>query len=78
MRTTAVVGMITMMSSSMLLTVMPIGSGSFALDPTRGIKRYADGEFHTWTDDEIDQFEGRWPIGSKERLMFDVFLYFVT
>jgi integrase len=48
-------------------------------NPTKGIKNLvgpndADG-FHTWTQEELDRFEARWPIGSRERLAFDLLLY---
>lgn len=49
------------------------------VDPTKGIKLLAgandaDG-FHTWTQEELDRFEARWPIGTRERLAFDLLLY---
>jgi integrase len=45
-------------------------------DPTLGIKRYADGAgHHTWTEDEIAQFEARWPLGTCERTAFALLLY---
>ena len=44
-------------------------------DPTLRIKRFAEGEFHTWTDDEIAVFEGVWKVGTKERLAFALLLY---
>jgi integrase len=46
-------------------------------DPTIGlkiIKPKTDG-FETWTDDDIAAYEKRWPRGTRERLMFDIFLY---
>jgi integrase len=46
-------------------------------DPTTGIKRIknkSDG-FHTWTEGEIAQFEGRHAIGSKARLALALLLY---
>jgi integrase len=47
-------------------------------DPTAGlrieIKPSADG-FRTWTEDDIAQFEARWPIGSRERLALGLLLY---
>lgn len=46
-------------------------------DPTIGVKRInvkRDG-FHVWTDEEIGRFEGRWPLGTRERLAFDLLLY---
>jgi integrase len=49
-------------------------------DPTQGItfkksKKAKTGGFPVWTDDEIGMFERRWPRGTRERVMFDVFLY---
>jgi integrase len=44
-------------------------------DPTVRIKKFAAGEFHTWTDEEIGVFEGAWPLGSKERCAFALLLY---
>jgi integrase len=46
-------------------------------DPTANIKlRPIKGDgFHTWTDDEIAQFEAHHPIGSKPRLAFALLLY---
>jgi integrase len=44
-------------------------------DPTRRVKLYPEGEIHTWTDDEISQFEARWPIGTRERMAFALFLF---
>ena len=46
-------------------------------DPTANIKLRAikgDG-FHTWTDDEIAQFEAHHPIGTKPRLALALLLY---
>lgn len=47
------------------------------IDPTVGIKTHqpkTDG-FLMWTDEDIAAFEKRWPRGTRERVMFDVFLY---
>jgi len=50
-----------------------------AADPTKGIKLLAgandaDG-FRVWSQEELDCFETRWPIGTRERLAFDLLLY---
>jgi integrase len=50
-----------------------------AADPTKGVKLLAgpndaDG-FHAWSQDELDRFEARWPVGTRERLAFDLLLY---
>jgi integrase len=49
------------------------------VDPTKGVKLLAgpndaDG-FHTWSQEELDQYEARWPLGTRERLAFDLLLY---
>lgn len=46
-------------------------------DPTQGIKaprRKGEG-FHAWTDAECEAFEARWPLGTRERLAYDVLLW---
>jgi integrase len=51
--------------------------GWLRADPTANIKLRAinsDG-FHTWTDDEIAQFEAHHPIGTKPRLALALLLY---
>jgi integrase len=44
-------------------------------DPALRIKGFAEGEFHTWTDEEIAQFEKRWCVGCRERTAFALLLY---
>jgi integrase len=44
-------------------------------DPTTGIKRPKGGTIRAWTDDEIEQFEKRWPLGTKQRTAFALMLY---
>jgi integrase len=48
-----------------------------AADPTAGIVlRLPKSEGHaTWTEEQIEQFEARWPIGTRERLLFDLLIY---
>jgi integrase len=58
---------------------MAIGHSRYYLraDPTANIKLRAikgDG-FHTWTEDEIAQFEAHHPIGTKPRLALALLLY---
>ena len=40
----------------------------------RGVKNSSDG-FHTWTDEEVAEYEERHPIGSKGRLAMALMLY---
>jgi len=46
-------------------------------DPTAGVqvRRPKSDGFHTWTDDEVAQFEAHWPVGSKPRLALALGLY---
>lgn len=48
-------------------------------NPTAGIKplRVDSDGFHTWTEDEVSQFEIHWPIGTKQRIAFDLLLHTV-
>lgn len=47
------------------------------VNPARDVQylKTAEGGYHTWTDDEIEQFEKHWPIGSKARLAFALLRY---
>lgn len=47
------------------------------IDPTRDVKllNIKTEGFHVWTDEEIAKFEARWPVGTRERLAFDILLY---
>lgn len=46
-------------------------------NPARAAKLFPGSEdgFPTWTDDELIAFERRWPVGTRERLAFDLLLY---
>lgn len=48
-----------------------------ASNPAKGIEklRTASLGFHTWTEDEAQAFESRWPLGTRERLAFDLLIY---
>lgn len=48
-------------------------------NPVTGIKplKVSGDGFHTWTEAEIAKFEARWPVGTKERLAFDLLLWTV-
>ena len=60
------------------LMVWAVEAELIASDPTTGIKRpkrkRSEG-FPVWTADDISAFEERWPRGTRQRVMFDVFLY---
>jgi integrase len=46
-------------------------------DPTVGVKveRLRGAGFHAWTAEELARFKERWPIGTRERLAFDIMLW---
>jgi integrase len=48
------------------------------VDPTAGVsnpKRKKGAGFPIWTEDEVDQYQRYWPVGTKERVWIDVLLY---
>lgn len=49
-----------------------------AFDPTAGLKdppKKKGGGFRVWTEEEVQRYETRWPIGTRERVWLDVLLY---
>jgi integrase len=46
-------------------------------NPVAGIEsvRTGSGGFHTWTIDEVERFNARWPLGTRERLALCLFPY---
>lgn len=44
-------------------------------NPAEKIKLMKVGRHRAWTDAELKQFEARWPLGSLERMIFDLALY---
>ncbi len=44
-------------------------------NPFLQVPVYKMGTHHTWTDAELDQYETRWPRGTRQRLAYDVLLY---
>ena len=56
------------------------GDGKLVIDnPTQGVRllkgKNDDVGFHTWSEEELERFEDRWTVGTRERLAFDVMLY---
>jgi integrase len=51
--------------------------GLLRLNPAREVRkvRYASAGFHTWTVEEVRQFEERHPVGTKARLALALLLY---
>ena len=55
-----------------------IDAGFVETDPTakvKSVKRPKTGGFHQWTREEIERYEARWPIGTRERLALAILLY---
>ena len=54
-----------------------VEQGLMRSNPAREVRkvRYASAGFHTWTIDEVRQFEARHPIGTKARLALALLLY---
>jgi integrase len=44
-------------------------------NPVIGLKAYRTGTRHTWTEDELAQFERRWPLGTRERLAYALLVF---
>lgn len=54
-----------------------IDAGHVESNPTIGIKHLKQGAegHHTWSVEEMTAFEARWPLGTRERLAYDVLLW---
>lgn len=54
-----------------------VENGHMRANPARDVRRirYATEGFHTWTVEEVEQFERRHPIGTKARLALALLLY---
>jgi enterobacteria phage integrase len=44
-------------------------------NPVIGIDRFKGGEHHTWNEGELQTFERRWRLGTRERLAYALLLY---
>jgi enterobacteria phage integrase len=55
-----------------ILVQHAIGLRWLKSDPTAGIKRPKTKEIRAWTDAELAAFEGRWPIGTKQRTAYEL------
>ncbi len=51
-----------------------INIGWLEHDPSTGIKRPRIQRIRSWTEDEIEVFRKKWPLESKQRLAFELFL----
>lgn len=44
-------------------------------NPFAGVPLYKLGTHHTWTEAELDAYERKWPLGTRERLAYSILLY---
>ena len=44
-------------------------------NPCRGLRKYKGGEHESWSDEELRAYEKKWPVGTRERLVYDLLLY---
>lgn len=44
-------------------------------NPFADVPKYEVGSYHTWTEAELEQFEARWPLGTRPRLAYDLLLW---
>lgn len=58
-----------------VLTKFAIKIGMIDRDPTVAAEKFKEGTHHTWTESEIAKFEKHWPLGSRERIAFDLHIY---
>jgi integrase len=55
-----------------------VAAGHVKEDPTVGIKNLPKPKtagFPVWSEDDVDRYQTRWPIGTRERVWLDVLLY---
>lgn len=52
-----------------------IGLGWRKDNPFDAAPTYKLGTYHTWTESELTAYEAQWPVGTRERLAFDILLY---
>jgi integrase len=44
-------------------------------NPFNAVPKYKLGTHHTWSDNQLSAYEKCWPLGTRQRLAFDVLLY---
>lgn len=44
-------------------------------DPTLHIKKLKEGEHHTWSEEQLQAFEERWPVGTVQRTAFALLVF---
>ena len=64
-----------MLSAVRMLLNFGTARGFKHQNPAAAVEELKGGSWRSWTDDEIRAFEDRWPLGTRERLIFDLALY---
>jgi len=57
------------------LMAFAVENGWRSDNPFQKLTKYKLGRHHSWTEDELTTFENKWPIGTRERLTYDLLLY---
>jgi enterobacteria phage integrase len=52
-----------------------VKAGWVDANPIIGIDPFKTGTHHTWTEGELQTFEKRWPLGTRQRLAYTLLLY---
>jgi integrase len=52
-----------------------VKNGWVDANPIIGIDAFKGGTHHTWTEGELQTFEKRWPVGTRQRLAYALLLY---
>jgi integrase len=55
-----------------------VKAGIAKIDPTTGVANppaLKTAGFHVWSEDDVAAYEARWPVGTRQRVWFDVLLY---
>jgi site-specific recombinase XerD len=52
-----------------------VKAGWVDANPIIGIDPFKTGTHHTWTEGELQTFEKRWPVGTRQRLAYALLLY---
>jgi integrase len=52
-----------------------VATGLAETNPFLGIKGFKRGTHHTWTEGELRAFEAKWPLGTRQRLAYNLLLH---
>ncbi len=57
------------------LMAFAVENGWRSDNPFQKLTKYKLGRHHSWTEEELTAFENKWPLGTRERLAYDLLLY---